>query len=58
MSNIITGLFNNASDATSAISVLEFKGISPNDISLIANDKMKKVIFAMLATINVNLLEG
>jgi hypothetical protein len=47
MSNVITGLFNNASDASTAIRVLEFKGISANDISIIANDSTTKDSFAV-----------
>jgi hypothetical protein len=47
MSDIITGLFSDSSDASAAINVLEFKGISANDISVIANDNMTKDNFAV-----------
>lgn len=56
MSNIKTGLFNNASDAAAAIRVLEFKGISANDITLVTNDETTKDSFAI--TDNTKLPEG
>ena len=42
MSTVITGLFDNASQATLAIYRLEALGVSEADISIVANDSYTK----------------
>ncbi|MDN3396373.1 MULTISPECIES: general stress protein [unclassified Pseudoalteromonas] len=47
MSTVITGLFDNASQATLAIYRLEALGVSEADISIVANDSYTKEDFAV-----------
>jgi hypothetical protein len=47
LSKVITGLFENPSDATAAISMLESKGVPSSDISLIAGENMSQESFAI-----------
>ena len=47
MSEVITGLFASATDASAVINMLEQKGISGNDISLVANESLTKDNFAL-----------
>lgn len=56
MSNVITALFNQASDATAAIYALESKGVLPGDISLVSSESLSKDNFAV--TDNSKMPEG
>jgi len=47
MSKIVTGLFESPSDAAIAVHSLEARGISPNDISLIAGDGFDREAFGV-----------
>ena len=47
MSDVITGLFNKPSEAAMAINELEGKGVSADDISLIANETVNQENFGI-----------
>lgn len=47
MSTVITGLFENAPQASAAIATLERKGVSSREISLIVGEDYKKESFAI-----------
>lgn len=47
MSTVITGLFENAPQASAAIATLERKGISSREISLVVGEDYKKESFAI-----------
>lgn len=47
MSDVITGLFENSTDASAAIFDLEQMGIRESDISIVANDSYSKEDFAL-----------
>ncbi|GAC22496.1 hypothetical protein GMES_0186 [Paraglaciecola mesophila KMM 241] len=47
MSDVITGLFKNPAEASAAITMLEHKGFSDANISLVANDSITKDSFAL-----------
>lgn len=56
MNSVITALFNNISDASSALQTLESNGILPGDVSLISSESLSQDNFAL--TGNSKMPEG
>ena len=56
MSDVITGLFKHPAEASAAITMLEQKGFSDANISLMANESVTKDSFALTENSKLSLI--